>query len=893
MSTLTATQLQQQYIAYFGRPGDPAGIKYWLSSSSGISSSREFADKIYAQDEYKQSTVGSKSTEAQVNSLYQNLFGREADATGLIYWTGQIESGILTLSNIAYDLIAAASNPVSGNETQAAADALALGNKVAAAEAFTADIEASTSAILSYQPESSSPWVTGAAFESGKAYLTGITTTAHTTTGIDSAVASMITANTSAGSIAASDTKKFTTSQDVLVAGEGNDIFNGVVVGAGATGTTAQPGDQIDGKAGTDTLNLSFSGTTFPTGGASDPYTLEALDTDNVEKVFVSNYETSSDETTVSATLFDPSLTTVGLSSSAATGDTTFSNLSKIVDAELRNGSGDLTLAYNSAVVAGSADTQKLTVSAITAGTFDADSVETLDVVAEIAGSKLTNISSSGLKTLNISGDQTFEVTTALTTKTIDASANTGGVTLTLGTANQTVTGGSGDDTIDGATVVTKDDTIKGGAGSDTLKLSIGASTYDGEEDDELYKVSEFETIQVQSTDDDATVELDTLWTGITDLKAVANTTTYTINNAVNNLTVSGSLNGVDFETLTTDGTATPTEVAVLVANTVDALSGFTATSAAAVVTVTNDKGAYIDFGALTGGSTSATLAGLKDVSFVDAAGTETLTINAGDKVTYSLKDASGSDDVAKVNITPLSGDTKFNQTIGDLTIANTETLQLGVTGLDDDNTYTLSNVSGDASLTTLNITGDSNFTLSDHASDNSKLATIDASTFTNDLTFSDAVATLAQTLTTGTGNDTWNMSAGTLTEDDVIDLAGNTALANGTAGTDTVAHTGNLGTAVDAAALQIKNVETINLTATGGVTGAIATYIDASKMSGNGTLAFASGSGTAKITNLDTTTKIGLGIGANDFTGTLNVALADDTGTDDSISLVESSSRM
>ena len=85
MSTLTATQLQQQYIAYFGRPGDPAGIKYWLSSSSGVSSAREFADKIYAQDEYKKSTVGSKSTEEQVNSQYKNLFGRSDDASGLLY----------------------------------------------------------------------------------------------------------------------------------------------------------------------------------------------------------------------------------------------------------------------------------------------------------------------------------------------------------------------------------------------------------------------------------------------------------------------------------------------------------------------------------------------------------------------------------------------------------------------------------------------------------------------------------------------------------------------------------------------------------------------------------------------------------------------------------------
>jgi hypothetical protein len=92
MSTLTATQLQQQYIAYFGRPGDPSGLTYWLSSSSGVSSAREFADKIYAQDEYKTSTVGGKSVETQVNNLYLNLFGRSADAAGLLYWTEQIEA---------------------------------------------------------------------------------------------------------------------------------------------------------------------------------------------------------------------------------------------------------------------------------------------------------------------------------------------------------------------------------------------------------------------------------------------------------------------------------------------------------------------------------------------------------------------------------------------------------------------------------------------------------------------------------------------------------------------------------------------------------------------------------------------------------------------------------
>jgi len=734
MSTLTATQLQQQYIAYFGRPGDPSGIKYWLSSSSGISSAREFADKIYAQDEYKTSTVGSKSTEAQVNQLYENLFGRSADAAGLIYWTGEIEAGRLQLSNVAFDLIWAASNPVSTNSTQAAADALALKNKVAAAEAFTADVEASTSAILAYQPESTSPWKSGSAFDSAVSFISGITTTAHTSAGVDSAVSSVITANTSAGSSVAGSTFKFTTSQDALNGGAGNDTFNGVVIKHGETGTTVAPGDQIDGGAGTDTLNISFSGVHDTT-----DYTLEAVDTDNVEKVLVSNYETSTSlNSIISGSLFDSSIATVGLSSSSASGDTTFTGLTKKVDAEMRNGAADLTITYDSSVLSGSSDVQNLTLSAVTAGTFGAGGAETIAITTETAKSKLTDISSSGLKTLKISGDQAFEVATALATKTIDASGSTGAVTLQLGSADQTVTGGSGDDVIDGNTVVTKADTIKGGAGTDTLKLSVGNATIDGESTDELAKVSEFEIVDIASTNDNATLELDTLWTGLTDVVAAANVKTYELTTAVNSTAIVFTLNGVEYTTAATDGSATNAEGATLVAGVINAVSGFTATASSATVTITNTsaKSDPIEISAPTGGNTAATISAYSDVTFSDASGSETVTIYSADKVTYRLKDASGTSDEANINLTVKSADKGFNQTVGDIDIANTETLSINATGLTSTKTQTLSNISGDGTLTKLNLTGSNNLTISDTASDNSKLTTIDASAYTGNLTF-------------------------------------------------------------------------------------------------------------------------------------------------------------
>ena len=72
--SITSTELQQQYIAYFGRPGDPEGINYWSSDATDIKSAAEFADKIYAQSEYQTTTIASKTTSEQVNQLYVNLF---------------------------------------------------------------------------------------------------------------------------------------------------------------------------------------------------------------------------------------------------------------------------------------------------------------------------------------------------------------------------------------------------------------------------------------------------------------------------------------------------------------------------------------------------------------------------------------------------------------------------------------------------------------------------------------------------------------------------------------------------------------------------------------------------------------------------------------------------
>ena len=91
MANATSTQIQELYVAYFGRAADPTGLDYW--TEKGISTAA-FAANMYAQPEFK-SAFGSSSVEAQVNQIYKNLFDREADVTGLTYWTKEINLGNL------------------------------------------------------------------------------------------------------------------------------------------------------------------------------------------------------------------------------------------------------------------------------------------------------------------------------------------------------------------------------------------------------------------------------------------------------------------------------------------------------------------------------------------------------------------------------------------------------------------------------------------------------------------------------------------------------------------------------------------------------------------------------------------------------------------------------
>jgi hypothetical protein len=93
----TAGDVSRLYEAYFARPGDTSGLRYWVGRlQRGLSLGTVSA--TFAQSSEFRSTYGNLSASEFVQLVYQNTLGREADASGLAYWTRQIVTGRLSRS---------------------------------------------------------------------------------------------------------------------------------------------------------------------------------------------------------------------------------------------------------------------------------------------------------------------------------------------------------------------------------------------------------------------------------------------------------------------------------------------------------------------------------------------------------------------------------------------------------------------------------------------------------------------------------------------------------------------------------------------------------------------------------------------------------------------------
>jgi len=505
-----------------------------------------------------------------------------------------------------------------------------------------------------------------------------------------------------------------------------------VVVSTNASGTTAQAGDVLNGGLGTDQLNLSITGANA---GATTTTAVNAVSLSGIEKVSVLNFQTlamtgGTFATTIDASLFDSSLSTLALGASSSTatlGDTSFANVQKIVNAEMGQGKGSLNVGIVATATAGTADAMSLTLANQTGGTFTAAGIETLNVVSNTSANTVTL--AAGFKTVNVSG--AFKATLGVldsAVTTLNAATSTGGVVATVGVATITVTGGTGADTITSGTNLSTG-SVNAGDGIDTLVSTADAVILiaaDGA------KYTNFETFSVSNVTPIATANRSQ------DMSLLSGITTLNVTQArVHDAAAADTTQNATFTKLS--ASTNTLNITALANNDTDVADDLTVTVSAVRLTNTTADAMTVNLGTSTAGAGANQAA-----TGTGVLGSVILNVSLADEETITINSLGASNQIA-----------------------------------------TLTNTAGKV----VNIAGSKNLIINSMTS--AVMTTLDANTMTGDLNIVASSNAVASTITGGSGNDSLiggtkaDVISGGAGNDQITGAAGSDNLSGG-AGDDT-----------------------------------------------------------------------------------------------------------
>lgn len=242
-TSVSLDDIQGLYIAYFNRPADFSGLKFWQNAANAAGGDLSTVANAFSSSAEYTDTYAGKTNFEIIDQIYVNLFGRHAELDGLVFWNAALENG-LGVGKIAYQIFKGAQNE----------DLVAVGAKVSAATAFYGALDTSAE-VIGYSGTAANAVV--------KAWLAGIIDQDT----LDAATSEEGLSTVTAAAVAAHDAQvnpptklALTTGVDTLVGTAGNDTF---VAGDGEW--TAL--DSLDGGAGVNTLTVGQSTTlTIPTG---------------------------------------------------------------------------------------------------------------------------------------------------------------------------------------------------------------------------------------------------------------------------------------------------------------------------------------------------------------------------------------------------------------------------------------------------------------------------------------------------------------------------------------------------------------------------------------------------------------------------------------------------
>ncbi len=478
--TVAINQVESLYVGYFGRAGDPGGTNYWVNqlqagttTLSAIASSFAVQPEATAKYPYLANPTISDPG-AFVDQVYMNMFNHVADAAGKAYWVAQLVAASGKPAAIGSMIL----NIISG---ATGVDDTTIRNKVDVAQDFT--VKASNAGTT---------W-TPAVQAQSSAEIAATNDTAASVTAQKAATDAYIASSPG-------PQQSFTLGVDTLTASGQNANFNAPLIFNAPGGTLVQ--SLQTGDSATDTAPLTGTGlsnggtfTAVLNAGAVPLVTLKGIPTHSVTALASTGY--SGDITGLTTFTNNNSTADItigvagnGIDKGGVAGTTTTGStlLSTVNLNNVTGGASSTTIIVNTAALAGAADAltmnfvgafggtgAPLTVSVKndTAAATTADNAyETLSINAAGATfAQLSDIGSGILSTtkINVAGAGAVSLFAGATENyskltTIDASTQTGGVTITG--AN---TGGGLVGLLAGNTVLSS---FKGGTGADSLDVS-------------------------------------------------------------------------------------------------------------------------------------------------------------------------------------------------------------------------------------------------------------------------------------------------------------------------------------------------------------------------------------------------------------------------------------
>ena len=466
----TLEAVQQLYLAYYGRPGDPAGVTYWADRYEAegqaaltdlyaeFGASQEFLDNFAP---YLDDTGAIDDAAGAITLLYQQMFNRDPDALGLSYYidllNGTNDSGLnpelrqSSLANIAADIANGATDgdPAAGDSP----DATILANKTTVAITFTTEVEAGNRSF------------TAADIAGAQAIIASVTDDPDSVDAGNAEAVAFVAALPVQGT--PGDTFTLTQAVETVDGTPNDDTFNAPLETAPGTGAQVQTltsGDTVNGGLGLDTMNVQLNG------GLTAP-TVSSVEVFNVRPLGGAPELNFANISGAQAVNFNGNVV-----------DATLSSVASRVELGARNITGDghdITVGYVSTVSGNQilnveeADLNSLVLNGggigamqinAVAGTTDIDSV-----TGTAVATALTGVTIAGPGDLEVSLDGTAGSGPA-NLRTVDGSTATGSLNIVLNQPglDQTVMTGSGDDRLE-MTGLNNRDSIDLGAGDDML----------------------------------------------------------------------------------------------------------------------------------------------------------------------------------------------------------------------------------------------------------------------------------------------------------------------------------------------------------------------------------------------------------------------------------------